>query len=248
MGADRGVPTLPIAVPMRQLPLPIGVKLQPSFESFLPGRNGAVLALLIELLQQHADGGAMPPVYLWGPPGCGKSHLLRSLAGHLRTVGAPVGWFDVTTALPWPLDDQALIALDDCDGYDEARQQAAFALFADASARGAGVVAAGRLPPVDLLLREDLRSRLGWGHVVALQPLDDEGVATLLHEEAARRGLKLHKDMTAYLLARHARDPKSMMGLLDRVDEFALLHKRAPTVPMLRQMLADETAAGEFAA
>ena len=233
---------------MRQIPLPIGIRLPPNFESFLPGHNAAALAQLIELLQQYSEGGAVPPIYLWGPAGSGKSHLLRSLAGHFRSEGSEVACFDAAAALPWPLDDAvALTVLDDCEAYDNARQQAAFALFADASARGGLVAAAGRLPPVDLPLREDLRSRLGWGHVIALLPLADDEVAMMLTEEAARRGLKLPKDMTTYLLTHRARDPKSMMQLLDRIDEFALQHKRAPTVPMLRQMLADETPPGEFA-
>ena len=33
--------------------------------------------------------------------------------------------------------------------------------------------AAGRLPPVDLPLRDDLRTRLAWGHVFALQSLGE---------------------------------------------------------------------------
>ena len=41
--------------------------------------------------------------------------------------------------------------------------------------------AAGRLPPVDLPLRDDLRTRLAWGHVFALQMLrEGETRAALL--------------------------------------------------------------------
>lgn len=226
---------------MRQIPLPLGFELPPSFETFLPGRNAAALAQLFEVLQQQADAGAVPPVYLWGPAGSGKTHLLRSLAGHFGADGAAVACFDAATPLPWPLDtDLVLTLFDDCGSYDEARQHAAFALFVDATARGALVAAAGRVPPVDLPLREDLRSRLGWGHVIALQPLSDSEVATVLSEAAARRGLRLRDDLAAYVLSRFARDPKSLIALLDRVDGFALEHQRALTVPMLKQMLIDQ--------
>ena len=63
------------------------------------------------------------------------------------------------------------LVIDDAHALDAAQQQAAFALFVDATTRGAGVVAAGSVPPVDLDVREDLRTRLGWGHVFALAPL-----------------------------------------------------------------------------
>jgi DnaA family protein len=225
---------------MRQLALPLGMKLPPSFESFRPGLNAPALALLLELLQLREDGGSVPPIYLCGPSGCGKSHLLRALGGHLRAAGERVGWFDAGTALPWTLDrEPALTVLDDCDGYDADRQQAAFALFADASSRGALVAAAGRAAPAELALREDLRTRLGWGHVITLAPLGDADLAAALADEAERRGLVLRQDVTDYLLARHARDAKSLFALLDRIDEFALQHQRAPTIPMLRQMLSE---------
>jgi DnaA family protein len=42
-----------------------------------------------------------------------------------------------------------------------------------------------------------------------------------------------------HLLTRFSRDLKHLMDLLDRLDRFALVHKRAITVPLLRQMLAE---------
>lgn len=226
-------------VAMRQIPLPIIDEPPRSFDSFLPGANALAAAQLTALAAQP---DAAPPVYLWGPPGCGKTHLLHALAAQVRARGASVAWFDADTPLPWPIgDDPLLTVFDHCDGYDAHRQQAAFALFVDASARGARVAAAGRLPPVDLPLRDDLRSRLGWGHVMALQPLGDEEVRAVLTSEAARRGLTLTAEGSAYVLSRCARDLKSLKALLDRADGFALGRKRIVlTVPLLKQMLSED--------
>jgi DnaA family protein len=44
-----------------------------------------------------------------------------------------------------------------------------------------------------------------------------------------------------YLLTRFERDLKHLMRQLDRLDEFALAHKRGVTVPLLKQMLAEES-------
>jgi DnaA family protein len=223
---------------MRQIPLAIADEPQRSFESYVAGPNAAAVLHLRGVAHQSA------PVYLWGPAGVGKTHLLQALAHHVQRAGGRVGWFTADAAMPWAFDEtHMLIVFDDCDRYDEARQQAAFALFVDATTHGTPVAAAGRVPPVDLPLRDDLRTRLGWGHVFALAPLAESETRAALRREADRRGLFLSDDVMDYLLTRFARDLKHLMTVLDRLDEFALVHKRAITVPLLKQMLAEEKGA-----
>jgi len=96
------------------------------------------------------------------------------------------------------------------------------------------------VPPVDLPLREDLRTRLGWGHVFAIQPLTEPEVRAALRREADRRGVFISDDVMDYLLTRFARDLKHLMAQLERLDEFSLATKRAITVPLLKQMLSEE--------
>ena len=219
---------------MKQIALPIGLESTPTFETFIAGANAAALAHLRALVAPAA------PVYLWGPPGSGKTHLLQATAEQARAHGGRVAWFEAGRALPWGLEvPAALIVLDACDELEPARQHAAFALFVEAATAGTPVLAAGRLPPVDLPLREDLRTRLGWGHVFALQPLSDAEARAALRREADRRGLFLPDEVMDHLLTRFARDLKHLHRMLDALDAYALLHKRAPTLPLLRQMLAD---------
>ena len=99
---------------------------------------------------------------------------------------------------------------------------------------------AGRLPPVDLPVREDLRTRLGWGPVHAVQPLAEADTRDALRQEAGRHGIGLGDDVLDYILVRFARDLKSLMHLLHRLDDFALAEKRAITVPLLKRMLEEE--------
>jgi DnaA family protein len=221
---------------MKQIPLAIGPDAPPSFDSFVPGPNAAALAHLRTLPAAPPTA----PVYLWGPPGSGKTHLLRALALACRQRGDHAGWFGAADPLPWSFDAAwSLVVLDDAHAFDPARQQAAFALFVDAASHAVQVAAAGALPPVDLPVRDDLRTRLGWGHVFALHPLDDEQVRATLRREADRRGIFLSDDVMAYLLTRFARDLTHLMALLDRLDGYALAQQRAVTVPLIRQMLAE---------
>jgi DnaA-homolog protein len=219
---------------MRQLPLPIGFETSPTLESFVVGSNGAAVAHLQRIAQLAG------PAFLWGTTGSGKSHLLQALVCQIHRQGGRVGWFHPHAPLPWNIDETlTLLVIDDCDGLGISEQQAAFRLFVEAASLGLSVVGAAKVPPVDLQVREDLRSRLGWGPVFALHPLSESEIRGALRREADRRGLFLSDEVITHLLTRFERDLKSLMGLLDRLDQFALVHKRAITIPLLKQMLAD---------
>ena len=75
---------------------------------------------------------------------------------------------------------------------------------------------------------------------MALQPLSEADSRAALRREADRRGLFLSDEVMDYLLNRFARDLKHLMAWLDRLDDFALVSKRAISVPMLRQMLTEK--------
>jgi DnaA family protein len=155
-----------------------------------------------------------------------------------REAGWTVARFDPAAPPPWRIDEQAgFVLLDDCQRLDADRQHAAFAAFIAAVDCGATVVAAGDRPPVDLPVREDLRTRLGWGHVFALQPLGDAETRAALRREADRRGTFLGDEVMDFLLSRFARDLSHLMALLDRLDAYSLETRRAITVPLLKQML-----------
>ena len=220
---------------MKQIPLAIGIEAANSFDNFLPGANALAVAHL------QALGPPSAPVYLWGPSGSGKTHLLQALVLQYQQQGAQAGWFNAEDPAPWGFDESwSLIVIDRCDELQPDPQHAAFTLFVEATTRGVPIVAAGRLPPVDLPLREDLRTRLGWGHVFALQPLNETEMRAALRREADRLGVFLSDKVMGYLLTRFARDLKYLMAQLDRLDEFALANKRAITVPLLKQMLIEE--------
>lgn len=225
---------------MKQLPLPIEPPAADRLDSVVVGPN----AEAVQHLQALAQPGAVAaPLYLWGAPGTGKTRLLRALAAERQAAGEQVGWFRADSPLPWEANPAwRLVVVDDCDQLDAGRQHAAFALFIDAGSLGQQWAAAGQLPPVDLPLRDDLRTRLGWGHVFALSPLGEQDTRAALRREADRRGIRLSDEVVDFVLTRFDRRLDHLMALLDRLDDFALAEQRAVTVPLLKKMLAEPAA------
>jgi DnaA family protein len=182
------------------------------------------------------------PTYLWGESGSGKTHLLRAVQAALSDSGVSVGWFDANQNDRLSFDDAwAVVLMDDVHLYNLEQQQVAFNWFVNALTPKTGsprwVLAAGMLPPADLKLRDDLRSRLGWGHVYALQVLSDTERRAVLRQEADSRGLFLSDEVMGFMLSRFSRDLSSLMSLLEHLDQFALQTQRAITIPLIKSML-----------
>lgn len=231
---------------MKQLALDIGLASGPTLDNFhAGGGNAQALSQLRQGASEALGSGPCTPVYLWGPPGTGKSHLLRAMYELLRSQGARLGWLDPRMRWPTAFDEGwSAVLLDDVHLYSDEQQAAAFNWFINAMNPAMGtprwVLAAGDLPPADLSLREDLRSRLAWGHVFQLQPLGETGRRAVLRQQAQARGLALADEVVDYMLSHFSRDLGSLAGLLDRLDGFALRTQRAVTVPLLKAMLQGE--------
>ncbi|CAD6510827.1 DnaA regulatory inactivator Hda [Paraburkholderia hiiakae] len=224
----------------RQLTLDLGTPPPSTFDNFHIGANAELVARLRGLDAALTAGPiADRTFYVWGEPGNGRSHLLHALAdeappGHVRYLGPQ------SALAAFTFDPRVTIyAVDDCDSLSGAQQIALFNLFNEVRSYPAcALVATGNAPPMGLTVREDLRTRLGWGLVFHLAPLSDEGKAAILKLAARERGIALADDVPAYLLTHFRRDMPSLMGLLDALDRFSLEQKRAVTLPLLRAMLA----------
>jgi DnaA-homolog protein len=235
--------TMPERPVMKQIALDIGLASSPSFANFFCGPNEAALKHLT-LWTGNALRSPVP-TYLWGESASGKTHLLKAVREALREQGAASGWMDASIMEPPDFDERwAAVVLDDCHLYTAVQQQAAFNWFVNAlnapDGRPRWVLAAGNAPPADLQLREDLRSRLGWGHVFALEALTELERRSVLRKEADARGVFLSDEAMDFILSRFSRDLGSLMQLLDQLDGYALQTKRAITIPLIKSMLESE--------
>lgn len=213
---------------MKQLLLDITPDWWPTFDNFVAGRNGELLSAL----HQALEGGAERCIYLWGEHGCGKSHLLQAAVSaaqnaHLDAIYAP-------GPLPEP---QTVVAVDDVERLDEEAQVALFALYNRMREGGGVLLVGGGPPPQHLALRDDLRTRLGWGLVYQVHGLSDQEKAQALARHAQMRGFTLSHEVLQYLLRHGRRDLPSLLAVLDALDVHTLMLHRTPSVPLLKEVL-----------
>jgi len=224
---------------MKQIALDIGMAAGPTLANFCAGPNEAALRHL--RLWAGSPTRSPVPTYLWGASGSGKTHLLKAVVEALREQGASAGWLDASVHEPPPFDENwAVVLMDDAHLYTAVQQHAAFNWFVNAQTLQRGVLAAGAVPPADLKLREDLRTRLGWGHVFQLHALSEPERRAVLRQAADARGVFLGDDVMDYMLTRFSRDLVSLMQLLEQLDGFALRTQRAITIPLIKSMLESE--------
>ncbi len=224
---------------MKQIALDIGLTSGPTLASYFAGANEPAL----RHLQLWAGSPTRSPVptYLWGEGGSGKTHLLKAVEHSLREQGASAGWLDAGMHEPLEYNPAwSVVLLDDVHLYTAVQQHAAFNWFVNAQTDQRGLLAAGLLPPADLKLREDLRTRLGWGHVFHLEVLDEPARRAVLRQEADARGVFLGDEVMDFMLTRFSRDLGSLVALLGQLDGYALQTKRAITIPLIKSMLENE--------
>jgi len=217
----------------------------PSFSNFLPGRNAEALASLASLA---AGGAAETGILLWGGPGAGTTHLLLAVIRAATACGASAAYVAdpgmLVTQDAQSLAASSIVAVDRIDLATPDAQSVAFRLFNALQERNGHLLAASRVPPPAMPLREDLRTRLGWGLVYEIVPLDDAEKTRALAAFAAQRGLRVGDDVIGYLLAHGRRDMRALLDALAALDRHSLAVKRPITVPLVRDWLQRELGLG----
>jgi len=218
-----------------QLPLALRYPPDQRFHTFL----GTPLA--VELLSAARDW-----VFLAGPAGSGKTHLLLAAAAHASEAGRPAAYLPLTHArghlrdLLSVQDPAGVIALDGLEAIAGTREDevALFDFHNRARAEGGVVFYAARDTAAHLpLVLPDLRSRLSQCTLLPLAPLDETGRRELLRRRAEARGLQLDDAVLDYVFRRVGRDLASLASLLDQLDRASLSAQRRLTVPFVRGLI-----------
>jgi DnaA family protein len=220
---------------MKQLALGVQLRAEAVFSSFAVGGNAEIVAAL--------RGGGRDPLWIWGPAGSGKTHLLQALCAE---AGGPAAYFPLARSLGLPpealqgFETRRVLCLDDLDAVagDLDWERALFRSFNEALELGTRLVFAARAAPQSLAWSlEDWGSRAAAGLVYQLHDLDEEGRIEALCLRARQRGVPLPRETAEYLLKRLPRDLGSLLDALDALDVAALAAQRRLTIPFIRAAL-----------
>ena len=202
----------------------------PTLDNFVVGANHELIGRL-----RSFDGTGQ--LYLWGPAGSGRSHLLAAIANNIESPVLHLAASSITNGIA--AVDASLVVIDDVDQLSTDAQGALFRTFISAREKRIALLLSGPLPPSQLNLREDLRTRIGQMLIYEIKGLSDDDKADALRHYADQRGLPLDDTVVRYLLLHGRRDLPSLLTTIDRLDEMSLTRQRPPTLPLLRELMTN---------
>jgi DnaA family protein len=215
---------------MTQLLLGIAPQWIPTLDNFVVGRNQELhTALRLKLTGNSGESG----FYLWGEAGSGRSHLLQAMVNEAQALGLSACY--ANASVPQAAE---IVAVDDVEQMDAKAQIALFALYNRLRENGGMLLVSGSVSPMHLGVRDDLRTRLGWGMVYQVHGLNDEEKAQALGKHTEARGFAVPQEVISYLLRHGQRDLPGLLATLDALDEHCLrLKKRVASVPLLKEVM-----------
>ncbi|KIC09181.1 DnaA regulatory inactivator Hda [Neisseria sp. HMSC071C03] len=219
---------------MNQLIFDFAERGYPGFDKFLGTEN----AELVYVLQHKHD----PFIYVWGEEGAGKSHLLRAWVAQALDAGKKAVYIDAAAT---PLTEAAFeaeyLAIDQIEKLGNEEQALLFAVFNRFRNSGKGfLLLSSEHTPQQLVIREDLRTRMAYCLVYEVKPLTDREKIDVLVSMAAARQVTIDPEIFEYLLNHWQRDMDSLMQMLDTLDNYAVTMGKRITLPLLRQLLKQQ--------
>lgn len=219
---------------MQQLVLDIASPPPPRLDNFIAATNAELVhAIHTMATRQNQE----PQLYLWGSEGSGKTHLLFGAVLLAQSHGLTAMYLD---ACEFSAEDPSafdLLAVDNVEQLDADSQIRLFNFINQAREGQHRLIAAGRMAPMQLSLRTDLSTRLGWGLVYQIHPLSEADKLTALSQHAQQRGFDLQAGVADYLLRHWRRDLPSLIAALDSLDHYSLQTQRPITLPLLKEVL-----------
>lgn len=228
-----------------------------TFDQFVIGdcnRLAHAAALTVAELPAHAYN----PLFICGPPGVGKTHLLNSIAALLQahnpglTVRCATGESFTnefleslaggsTDGFKARFRDVDVLLIDDVQFLERKTktEEEFFHTFNALHDCGRQIVLTSDRPPRDLQALEDrLRERFAAGLVADIQPPDLATRLAILHKRAQHDGVRIADDGAIAAIAERIHDNvRSLEGALIRVVAFSSLTGRPLDASLAREVL-----------
>ena len=232
-----------------------------TFSTFVVGRNNEFAHAACYNVAKN-PGGGYNPLFICGPTGMGKTHLLNAVGNHiqesfpqlkiryvstesfLNEFVSGIRRGDMPKIRKKYRDDCDVLLLDDIQvlGRGEAFQEEFFHTMNAFFDRGRQVVVASDRMPRDISGLEDrIRTRLEWGLIADIQMPDVETRVAILRYKAEKRGLAIPDDVINFIARISKRSIRELEGNLNKVKMFTELSSLAINLDLTKQILASHS-------
>ncbi len=215
-----------------------------TFSTFVVGRNNEFAHAASFSIAENPGKENYNPLFICGPTGMGKTHLLNAVGNHIRQnfphlrilyVSAERFLNECISSIRRSeMDRFRLRYRDKCDvmlmddiqilGRGEAVQEEFFHTLNDFFEKDQQVIVASDRMPKDIKGLEDrIRTRLEWGLIADIQMPDIETRVAILKYKAERKSILLANEVTSYVARISKRSIRELEGNLNKIKMFSEL-------------------------
>ncbi|AAD18458.1 replication initiation protein [Chlamydia pneumoniae TW-183] len=226
-----------------------------TFSNFLvTPENDLPFRVLQEFTKSPDENGGVTfnPIYLFGPEGSGKTHLMQSAISVLRESGGKILYVSsdlFTEHLVSAIRSGEMqkfrsfyrnidaLFIEDIEVFSgkSATQEEFFHTFNSLHSEGKLIVVSSSYAPVDLVAVEDrLISRFEWGVAIPIHPLVQEGLRSFLMRQVERLSIRIQETALDFLIYALSSNVKTLLHALN------LLAKRVMYKKLSHQLLYED--------
>ncbi len=229
-----------------------------SFENFIVGGSNRI-AHGASMAVAQQPGSVYNPLFLYGPPGVGKTHLLYAIANEIRkeNPNANIVYIKGDQFTNELIDaiktgkniefrskyrEADLFLVDDIQfiAGKETTQEEFFHTFNKLYEEHKQIVLTSDRKPDDMLtLEERLRSRFLWGLSVDINPPDYETRMAILKDKAENLGLHLPDDVCDYIAINITTNVRQIEGTLKKIKAYRELDNMPLDLPNISRAIED---------
>ena len=230
-----------------------------SFDTFVAGAQNEVPLKAAMHVADNVGDSVYNPLYYYGPPGVGKTHLLYSIANRIsqshpeaKIVYVKGDQFtnelvqailhSSTVAFKKKYREADILLVDDIQfiAGKESTQEEFFHTFNNLYEMRKQIVLTSDRAPNDMPLLEDrLRGRFGEGVMVKIEPPDLDTRKQIIRAKAAELHLRFTDEVVDYLGERLCDNVRQIEGGLRKVKAFRDLSNMPLTLPNISKIVAD---------